>query len=233
MKKFRKIILGLSLLLCVFILTGCGKEEEAVKNEEVPQISDATKFKEEYEKLNGTKNSSGEAHRTITIPEENPMVYAEAKDIVEKINNKETFYVYFGFSTCPWCRSVIEKALEVASSAEVDKIYYVDVLDIRDTLELDEDDKVVTTKAGTKDYYELIDLLDDVLEEYTLTNSKNKKIDTKEKRIYAPNFVYVKDGKPEDCIEGTSSKQKEARGELTDKILKDEEKAFKSFFGIS
>ena len=36
----------------------------------------------------------------------------ETKDILKRIDNKETFYVYFGDRLCPWCRSVIEKSIE-------------------------------------------------------------------------------------------------------------------------
>ena len=45
------------------------------------------------------------------------------------IENKETFYVYFGDELCPWCRSVIEKFIEVAKKNDVKKVYYVKIWD--------------------------------------------------------------------------------------------------------
>ena len=61
--------------------------------------SDAIKFKEDYESLNGTtREKDGKTIRSITIPKNNPMVYSDADKIVDMINNKETFVVYFCFN---------------------------------------------------------------------------------------------------------------------------------------
>ena len=73
----KKIILSLLVMgLVLLSVTGCGKEKEK-------QITDALKFKEEYEAING--NSSGKEHRTLSISEDNPFVYATGAEIVEKI----------------------------------------------------------------------------------------------------------------------------------------------------
>ena len=46
--------------------------------------SDAVKFKEEYESLNGTiREKDGKIIRSINIPKNNPMVYSGANEIVE------------------------------------------------------------------------------------------------------------------------------------------------------
>ena len=110
----KKILLSLLIVLSVFTLTSCGEKE--VKN------SDAIKFKEEYEKLNGEKNRNGVTYRKVEIDEDNPFVFATAEEIQEKIDNKETFAVYFGFNSCPWCRSVITTLIEVADDLNIDKI---------------------------------------------------------------------------------------------------------------
>ena len=98
MKKtiFSLLVIGLIILS----VTGCGKEN-------IESNVDALKFKEEYEAINGVANSSGKEHRTLSISEDNPFVYVTGEEIVEKIENNETFYVYFGSPYCPWCRSVI------------------------------------------------------------------------------------------------------------------------------
>ena len=205
------------IILIVFIMaTGCGSKNN---------------FKKEYESLNKEDN-----YREISIPKKNPIVYSTASEIISKIKNNETFYVYFGSSYCPWCRSVIEKALEVANNNNIEKIYYVDIWDgahneiLRDTFELNEKGEAVATKLGTDEYYELLKLLDNVLDEYTLTNDNNQKVNTNEKRIFAPTFISIVDGKAKKKTTGISSLQTKSQAELTDEIKKDEEQQFQEFF---
>ena len=215
----KKILLSLLIVLSVFTLTSCGDKE--VKN------SDAIKFKEEYEKLNGEKNRNGITYREVEIDEENPFVFATAEEIQEKIDNKETFAVYFGFNSCPWCRSIITTLIEVADDLDIDKIYYVDVLDIRDTYELNSKNKPEKTKDGSEGYNELINSLANVLSDYTLTTEKGKTVQVGEKRIYAPNLVSVVDGKAQKLNTGISEMQTDSMMELTDEMKKDTYNQFK------
>ncbi len=215
----KKVILSLLVILSVFTLSSCGDKE--VKN------SDAIKFKEEYEKLNGEKNRNGVAYREVEIDEDNPFVYATAEKIQEKIDNKETFAVYFGFNSCPWCRSIITTLIEVADDLNIDKIYYVDVLDIRDTYELNSKNKPEKTKDGSEGYNELITSLASVLSDYTLTTEKGKTVKVGEKRIYAPNLVSVVDGKAQKLNTGISEMQTDSMMELTDEMKKDTYNEFK------
>ena len=229
----KKLIL---ILLICLAATGCGPVKTKVNTESAIEKNDAIKFKEEYELLNGETNSSGNAYRTISISEDNPFVYATAEDIVEKIENKETFYVYFGSSYCPWCRSVLEKAIEVAKENDINTIYYVDIWDgdhveiLRDTYELNDKGKTKLVSEGTKAYKKLLKYFDNVLSDYNLTDKNGKKVSVGEKRIFAPNFIYVENGKSIKLIEGISEKQTNPREELTNIILKDEEKQFNNFF---
>ena len=211
------------LVGALFLATGCGNE-------------DAKKFKSEYESINGKENASGKVHRSVTIDENNPYVYTTAEEIVKKMENKETFYVYFGDKLCPWCRSVIEKSIQVAKDNNIKTIYYVPIWDdegneiLRDRLKVNDEGKVEVVKEVTEAYKKLLEYFDNVLADYSLTDKNNKKVDTKEKRIYAPNFIYVESGEAKKLIEGISEKQSDSREELTEEILKDEEEAFKSFF---
>ena len=215
----KKVILSLLIVLSVFTLSSCGKKE--VKN------TDAIKFKEEYEKLNGEKNRNGVTYREVEIDEENPFVFATAEEIQEKIDNKETFAVYFGFNSCPWCRSIITTLIEVADDLNIEKIYYVDVLDIRDTYELNSKNKPEKTKDGSEGYNELINSLASVLSDYTLTTEKGKTVQVGEKRIYAPNLVSVVDGKAQKLNTGISEMQTDSMMELTDEMKKDTYDQFK------
>ena len=128
--------------------------------------------------LNGKTNANGKEHRTVEIAKDNPIVISSAEEIIKKIENEESFYVYFGSSLCPWCRSVIEKAMEIANMNGISKIYYVDVWDkegneiLRDKYTLDDDGKAVKDIDGTEEYYKLLEYLDAVLDDYTYAANK-------------------------------------------------------------
>lgn len=223
MKK--KVFLILILFIGLFV-TGCSTNNK-----------DALKFKEEYEKINGDKTSySDNKYRTLKIDKNNPYVYSSAKEILEKINNKETFYVYFGSSYCPWCRSVIEKSIESAQKNNIKKIYYVDMWNgfhneiLRDTYKLNDENKATKEKDGTKEYYKLLEKFDNLLEDYTLTTDDGEEVKVGEKRIFAPDFIYVENGVAKRITSATSENQKDADAKLTKEILKDEEKSFNDFF---
>ena len=51
-----------------------------------------------------------------------------------------------------------------------------------------------------------------------------------EKRIFAPNFIYVKNGEGIRLTDGLSDKQSSSSDPLTQEILEDEEKLFQDFF---
>ena len=223
MKK--KVFLILILFIGLFV-TGCSTNNK-----------DALKFKEEYEKINGDKTSySDNKYRTLKIDKNNPYVYSSAKEILEKINNKETFYVYFGSSYCPWCRSVIEKSIESAQKNNIKKIYYVDMWNgfhneiLRDTYKLNDKNEAEKEKDGTKEYYKLLEKFDNLLEDYTLTTDDGEEVKVGEKRIFAPDFIYVENGVAKRITSATSENQKDADAKLTKEILKDEEKSFDNFF---
>ena len=204
----KKIIF--SILIISLLVTGCFNKKQNTQ-------TDGYKFAEEYTSINGLESKNGKKYRELTISDDNPFVYKTAEEIVEAIDNKETFIVYFGFSTCPWCRSVLEQLIKVLDDKNIDKVYYVDVLDIRDVKELDDNLNVVTTKEGTKGYMQLIEKLSNVLDDYTLPTDGGK-VETGEKRIYAPNVVAVSKGKAIQLETGISDELTDPYSELTDNI---------------
>lgn len=198
-------------------------------------VTDSIKFKEDYESLNGTKDSSGTQIRSILIDEDNPFIYADAKDIVSMVENKESFVVYFGFNSCPWCRSVLTSLIASAKENNITKIYYVDVLNIRDKYELNDKNKAVRTVEGTDDYYKLLELFDNVLDDYSpLTyktkNKKTKKVTINEKRIYAPNVITVKNGKAIALETGIIADLTDSHMELTEEMKCEMKERFKCLF---
>ena len=122
--------------------------------------------------------------------------------------------VYFGFNTCPWCRSVIENLIQVASDLYIDKIYYLDIKEIRDIKKI-ENEEVIISKEGTKGYYELVNLLSDYLEDYIIEDI------VVGKRIYAPNILVIKDKTIKGITTGISDLQTKPNQELTNEIKED------------
>lgn len=182
--------------------------------------TDGIKFKEEYEKLNGKKNDQGKKYREITIDSKNKMVYKTTEEVLNLIDKKKSFVLYFGFDTCPWCRSVVPTLASISKELN-QEVYYIDVKDIRDTFELDDDNKPKPVKKGSKDYSKLLEKLEPVLEDYTLTDSDNNEIKVGEKRIYAPSIVSVIDGKAKELTTGISDKQTDGYMKLTKEMEKE------------
>lgn len=233
----KKRLLLIILVIGVFTLTGCfgsNEEKKSERNEET-----AFSFKNDYESINGKENSHGKIHRTIEISKDNRFVEVTPEEIVKKIENKETFYVYFGSRLCPWCRSVLEVADQQSRDKEIDVIYYVDIWDdegneiLRDKYILNDNNELELSVEGTEAYKKLVEYFDKYLDDYTLTDSNGNKVPVGEKRIFAPNFVYVENGVAERLTTGISSKQKDSREELTEEMLQDEENAFNKFFSTS
>ncbi len=163
-------------LLSVFMLVGCSVQK-----------TDAQRFKEEYESLNGKENASGRDYVNIEIPADNPMVYADVDKILEVLKGEGV--IYFGFDECPWCRNALPVLIETAKEKKMDKIYYYNIKDVRDVLKLEEDGTITTVKEKSEDYQKIYDAMKDSLSVYEGLN------DDSIKRLYAPTVVFVKYGK--------------------------------------
>ena len=210
MKKKLYILLVIVLLIGAFFIY--------YKVNVIDKNTDAYKFKVEYESLNNKESYGNNKYRELNIDKDNMIKYSSAKEVLDKINNNESFIVYFGFAKCPWCRSMIENLLSLAKQNN-EVIYYVDVLEIRDTLEV-KDGKVVVSKKGDTNYMKLLEKLDNVLDDYSL-EIDDIKYETNEKRIYAPNVVAIINGKAVKKVEGVSEKLTNPYGKITDEMKKD------------
>lgn len=204
----KKIIVILLIVLVATMVTGC-KE------------SDGVKFKKEYESLNNKEAFSPDyKYLEVNIPKDNKIIYKSDSEIIDVIKN-ETAVIYFGFNSCPWCRSMVENLIKVTNDLNIKNVYYVDVKDIRDTLEVTEDGNILRTKSWTPAYRELLTLLDEHLDYYVITDKDGNEVETKEKRIYAPNVVVVKDGKVLGLTTGVSENLENPFGEISDSIKKE------------
>lgn len=195
----------LVIVLVLLALTSTILIYEFNKKEEVSQ---ALKFKEEYESLNGKSNASGKKYVQIEVSKDNPFVYATYDEIV-KILEDGTGVIYFGFPECPWCRNAVPVLIDAAKEIGIDKIYYFNALDMRDIKKLNENGNIITEKEGTEDYKKLVNLMYEALPEYSGLN------DPTIKRLYFPTVVFVSEGNILDLHTSTLTSQQDPYISLT------------------
>ncbi len=224
MKKISVIL----FVLLTMLLYGCSSSDP-----------DALRFREEYEKLNGEETGSGNTYREIEIDENNPFRYVSLKQILDRMDNGESFIIYFGANWCPWCRSILPTVIDVAKKLSVKEICYVDVrpdndtsLDIRDEYETDGNGEVFLAHEGTQEYHAFVRRAADVLADYAHGNVES--LDgtpfAGAKTVGAPNFVVIVKGKAVTMITGISSLQKDPYQDLNDDILTDVNDMFTKLF---
>lgn len=195
MKKKKFILLGilfilLILLVCFFVFR---KEDD--------KLSDAEKFKEEYEAYNGMTTEDGYSYPVVSVDENNVMYYATSEEVL-KILKEGTGIIYFGTPSDPWSRNAVNVLLQASASTPVKRIYYLDLSKKYDVYEV-ENGQVVKTKEGSDAYYEMVDLLQEYLSNYLVYDGKTT-VDTGVKRIFMPFVVFVKDGKVISTRKGTT-----------------------------
>ena len=178
----KKIILILLAVILVVIASLLFIKLNSKEKENKSEAKDSIKFKEEYEKLNNSTSPK------VSLEDDNPFVYTDIKKIVSTLKNG-TGIIYLGFPKCPWCRN----AVNVLQYINTDKILYLDMTDIRDTYEV-KDGALVKTKDAVKEYYEMLDILKDILSDYEVVDN-GVKYQTGEKRIYVPLVIGVLNGK--------------------------------------
>lgn len=216
MEKKNKIILAIIIIITVFVLGGCVYSVIKDKNNE---LSDAIKFRNEYMELNDKYiESLGVSYPSINISETNTIKYITEKEAV-KFLEEGTGIIYFGFSGCPWCRSLIPILTKI-SEEKNETIYYLDILNIRSTFKV-ENSKLKKTREGTKEYYQILDILDAELEDFYLEDEEGNKYDTNEKRLYAPTVIAIRNGEVTGIQVSTLKSQKSGFDKLTDDQTKE------------
>lgn len=222
MEKNQKILLaiiGVLLIISVVIGVLVFKEQKNNKKEKENQ------FKEEYELLNGTVNENGYTYPTVEIDVDNPVIYVTEEEVLDILKDK-TGIIYFGFPTCPWCRNAIPSLLSAAESTGFNKIYYLNILDIRDSLSVSDEGEIIKDKAGSKNYKKILKKLDSILDEYYIEDALGNKIDTNEKRLYAPTVVAVLDGKIVDYHVNTVDSHAEGKNGYVEMTKEQREELF-------
>lgn len=184
-----KIIISIIVIL-IFLLGICTYLFMNNNNDN----NDALKFKEEYESLNNTiRDSDGASYNNISVSKNNPIKIVDAKGALKVLQSKNAV-LYVGAGWCPWCRNAVPVLFEVAHKYNVKTIYYLNLDSEKSSYKI-ENDKLIQTKKGSNSYYDLLDKLSDRLNDYKLTDKDGNEYDTKEKRIYMPYVLTIKDGK--------------------------------------
>lgn len=225
MEKSNKIYMIIIFVCAALVIGLCGY---AIITHKEEKISDAMKFKNEYEALNELVNeNSEEKYVNVEISEENPIVYKTGKEILDVLKNEDAI-IYFGFAACPWCRNAVPVLIDTAKELNVEKIYYVDILDMRDTYKFSGSIEPEQTKKGTDAYYEILKFLDKKLDKFYVTDDAGNMYDTGVKRLYAPTVVGVKDGKVVGFHVATVESQTNPYETLTDKQKEELKKEYKT-----
>ena len=207
MKNKQKIILS-AIVLLIGIVSFIYLRPESM----------ASHFKLEYESLNG-KEANGQEYLEVSIPTDNNIVYADYDQVFDALDG--TGVIYFGFPECPWCRNAVPVLLKAAKEVGIDKIYYLNNREDRDTKVL-KDGKVVTEKEGSSNYNKLLEKLGDQASVYEGLN------DDSIKRLYYPTVVFVRNGEIIDYIEGTVGSQTDPYTPLNDKQAKELKDKYRS-----
>ncbi len=157
------------------------------------------------------------------------------------INNKESFYLYVGDSLCPWCRSGLEKMIEVAKNNGIKKIYYIDFWDenhveiLRDLYEVNVENGKATfnkTQDAKPAYETLLNAVSDFVQDYTITKD-GVEYNVGVKRVYGGDHFFFVNGICKEYVSLRSDKLAKANDTLTEEVLKDQETKFNAFFAAS
>ena len=167
----KKRLLGIIVGVLLVLVAGVSfylkyKDGNEPNTPERVATEDAKKFKEEYEKLNGETAYGEVKYLSLSISEYSPVTYKTDKEIVN-ILNEGTGVIYFGFNSCPWCRSMVETLLKVVEDYDIADLYYTDIKEIRSKYEVN-NKKLNKTTEGTESYYDILEKLDEYLTDYVI-----------------------------------------------------------------
>ncbi len=195
------------ILLCLVFITGCFNSTKNLKDNE--------RFKVEYEKLNNKKND-GKKLRKVSISKDNKIEYSSVKEVVEMIENGDTFAIFFGFPKDEYTRNVVEELLRAEKDVNLDTLYYVDIEKVRDEFEVN-NGKLICTKTCSSEYLKLVNILDNYLDEYVISY-EGKKYNTDTKRLDSPCLISFIDGKVDYYTTGIDKSMTDPYKKVTKKM---------------
>ncbi len=105
-----------------------------------------------------------------SVDNDNIYYYTNYDEVIEMFTSG-TGIVFFGFPACPYCQVYTPVLNEVAKERGAEKIYYLNIKDMRD--------------KNTDEYKKIVEILSEYLE----------KDENGDKRLYVPDTYFIKDGK--------------------------------------
>lgn len=154
-KEVRKMKKKLIIIVSAIIIIGGGILLYFVLNNKDNE-NDNVRFAKEY--------------ADSQVGEDNVFVYKNIDEIIN-ILKYGTGVVYLGFPECPWCQAYVKYLNETAKDANIEKIYYFNILEDR--------------KNNTEKYQEIVSILGDNLQRDDEGNLK----------VFVPNVSFVVNGK--------------------------------------
>lgn len=199
-KIYIPIISILVIILC-FLALKLDEKNNNIINTTASNI----KFMEEYTSLNGKTDELGNAYFEVLLDSNNIYYYANENEIIELLKSG-TGVIYLGYPTDNYSRNIVDILNEVVSEYDYDKIYYYNIKPIMSSVVIDNDNKVVLNK-GNAFYYELLSILNDFLDYYTVLDNNNEEVILEEKKIEVPSVIFVKEGKITGVVDNIEDKE--------------------------
>lgn len=199
-KIYIPIISILVIILC-FLALKLDEKNNNIINTTASNI----KFMEEYTSLNGKTDELGNAYFEVLLDSNNIYYYANENEIIELLKSG-TGVIYLGYPTNNYSRNIVDILNEVVSEYDYDKIYYYNIKPIMSSVVIDNDNKVVLNK-GNAFYYELLSILNDFLDYYTVLDNNNEEVILEEKKIEVPSVIFVKEGKITGVVDNIEDKE--------------------------
>ena len=215
--KEKKIMIPIILVITIIIVIVIFISSKGTKAEGIftAKNADGIKFADEYESLNNQEIEAGKKYPKVKIPNDNIIKYATIKEVNDVFKTNGDAVVYFGYSTCLYCRNAIQILIDKAHESELDVLYYIDAEEVWDEYKLDSQNQILKTKEANSDYYEMLDLLGEELTyDYKLTTSDEKEIATGVKRIEVPLVIFITNGKVSSYNKGTLFSQEDPLVEM-------------------
>ena len=178
MEKKNKVIFFVILFFTLCVIGTCIyfiNKDKDINN------SDALNFRNEY------MNYNDKDYSNVYISEQNTIKYKTEEEIID-ILKKGKGIIYFGYPTNDACRSIVSIISELGNELKTD-IYYLNIENMESIFKV-EDKSVIKIKDGSENYYKIVNLLSDYLEDYYIDG-----YNTFEKRIVVPTVVAVNNGK--------------------------------------
>ena len=147
MKKNSLLIIALVVIVILGVFCFYPKNSKKADTNNDNKLTDSEKFAKEY----NLKDEDGKAL-------DNVFVYRTPEQIIN-ILEKGTGIVYLGFPECPWCTAYVPYLNEIAKEKEVEKIYYLNILEER--------------KNNTDAYKKITEILSDYLQNDEEGNKTN------------------------------------------------------------